>query len=180
MTKEKFFEEYAEECCSSVEENIEEVFEGIRKGYDLSEDEFYDEIADNYSECAYSVMTLPQLFTDSSVSIFDILESGYAEKFLECKAIQTIYNEYKQSDDDLLELFEADDDEEIGEEIQEAVSTIRTANVSETDMEELKDVMIEVLEEHGEKVYITSAMKKNHFGELLYYVLVSDSIEFYV
>lgn len=180
MTKELFFEEYAEKCCDYVEDIIEEVFEGIRKGYDLSEDEFYGEIVENYSECQYSIMTLPQLFTDSTISTFDILGSVYAEKFLKCRAIQSIYKEYKQSDEDLLKLFEVDEDEEVADDIREAASIIRTANISEADMEELKEVMIEVLEEYSKKVYITSAMKKNHFGELLYYVLVSDFVEFYV
>ena len=179
MTKEKFFEEYAEDCCDSVEENMEEIFEGIRKGYDLSEDEFYDEIADSYSEGRYSIMTLTQLFTDSSVSIYDILDSSCAEKFLESKVIQKLYNEYTENDEDIMEMLEEDSDS-LGEEITNAVAEIRTAGISDKDMEELKEVMIEILEEYSDSVYITSAKRKNAFGETLYYILVSDSVEFYV
>lgn len=179
MTKEKFFEEYAEDCCETVEENIEEIFEGIRKGYDLSEDDFYDEIADSYSEAKYSIMTLTQLFTDSSVSVYDILDSSCAEKFLETKVIQKFYDEYAEDDEDIIELFEEDSDS-LGEKITDAVAEIRTAGISDNDMEELKEVMIEILEEYSDSVYITSTQRKNAFGETLYYILVSDSVEFYV
>lgn len=179
MTKETFFEEYAEDCCESVEDNMEEIFEGIRKGYDLSEDEFYDEIADCYSEGRYSIMTLTQLFTDSSVSIYDILDSSCTEKFLETKVIQKLYNEYTENDEDIMELLEEDSDS-LGEEITNAVAEIRTASISDKDMEELKEVMIEILEEYSDSVYVTSAQRKNAFGETLYYILVSDSVEFYV
>ena len=179
MTKEMFFEEYAEDCCETVEENIEEIFEGIRKGYDLSEDEFYDEIADSFSDARYSIMTLTQLFTDTSVSIYDILDLSCAEQFLETKVIQKLYDEYAEDDEDMMELFEEDSDS-LGEKITDAAAEIRTAGISDNDMEELREMMVEILEEYCDSVYITRANRKNMVGEPLYYILVSDSVDFYV
>lgn len=185
MTKKEFFEKYVKECFVSLGDDVEEVCEGIRTYYIEEEEEFYQEIY-YFTKAHYAHISGFNMFTDS-IDMKTMLEEN--SEILDWEITNAIYQKATNDTKTLREAYDVvveKSKETVNDFIMEVHSIICSGYNDLTQVEQRKfsnnlfNYMISIYESLAMWVMVAPSNETDSYGNMKFYIYVSNAVYFNV